>query len=509
LNWDFYQHQLLAEVIQGGNFSFFTSELSDSYGFASYPPLFHLNLALSQGFAPLRSAAAIETFWNLTSFFHLLLWVAASACLAWAFTKSRKIALVTALISAFIFDGVMSMSNLFLLPQTTAALIAMFCLADTIARPGRRWWKMLLLTFTSVIILVLSHFVIGSAAAGLLIVTTLYFCLPFFQKKIPLIIFGVLVAIFSLAMIFVSRAVDLSALNHGEAAVFTFTASEKIADFNRYYGYGGFIFWAIGLGLAGHFVRINRRRRAYFWLLALNIVMLAVIFSSFPYTLKFVTLAKTIFELTIAIAIVNLLGFLNHFYLKVIAVLVLLVYLGSMFVNNDAIWKQSLYYQGNYLHVSDEELKVADWLRAKYLPLGQSVLLISDPSTQQIFEGLSHVNTPGGSYMSAGNRQKVVALYQDPDIERFFDNLGSVSDNLVPQSQITKRLLVMAGRTFSWWQAAPENQLSFGYGNWQPQDFNAYDQLFALSLRDDDCIKKVYQSDLLMIFEYDRISCYD
>src|SRR3989344_8486118 len=72
LNWDYYQHQTLARLIQDGKFDFFTTKISDTFGFNSYPPTFHLLIAASP-FPAKLSVDYVVNYWNIIGFYHLVL----------------------------------------------------------------------------------------------------------------------------------------------------------------------------------------------------------------------------------------------------------------------------------------------------------------------------------------------------------------------------------------------------------------------------------------------------
>ena len=93
LNWDYYQHQLLADDIRLGNFSFFINQVSDTFGFLSYPPSFHLNLALAQGTQQLNSQS-ILAFWQNLTYLHFVTFLFAVAALAQAVFKNKKLTFV-------------------------------------------------------------------------------------------------------------------------------------------------------------------------------------------------------------------------------------------------------------------------------------------------------------------------------------------------------------------------------------------------------------------------------
>ncbi len=122
LNWDLYEHQTLVHLITQGHFSYFTSQISDTFGFNSYPPIFHLLMAISQYPMQLQPEQILQ-YWNVIGFFHLWIVSAISYAFAYTVTKKKGLSLLSAILGTLTFESIISFTSFFLLPQTLAAVL--------------------------------------------------------------------------------------------------------------------------------------------------------------------------------------------------------------------------------------------------------------------------------------------------------------------------------------------------------------------------------------------------
>ncbi len=497
LNWDYYQHQLLADDIRLGQFSFFINEISDTFGFLSYPPAFHLNLALAQGPQQLDSLAIID-FWQYASFIHLLLFLFATLAFTQSLFQSKKLTFLALFIAAFVFDSAVSFTSLFLLPQTFTAVWSILLFADLIHR-GRTqqsisWWLLPLGLFFTI----LNHFVIGTFAALCFVGTFIYWRFPRLRRSSfqPFLLLALI--FLTLAGVFISYRLDLSAINRGEAANYIFDLSTTLTNLYRFYGFLGLILILAGFALTA--IRFFRRPTApSCFFLGGFLISTGILFSHFPYAAKFFTLFRFFYDLSAAIALLWFLQRFRHWRTKII---IFAFAVGAFFINfvaNCYYWKIDLNYQGQWTHSTAEDAAIADFLWQRYS--GQSVLLISDPATQHILEGLSGVNSAGGAYGTRENRTLIANLYRSTSIENFLCSLINISDSLTQTTD--KKLLALSGRSFLWLQSDLADKLLFNYNVWSPNNLSLRNLYFIESLKKSPKINAIYESPYMVILEVD------
>lgn len=498
LNWDYYQHQLLADDIRLNRFSFFINEVSDTFGFLSYPPNFHLNLSLAQGAQQLNSVSII-TFWQRASYLHLCLFLLASAALAYSFSGSRKITFLAVLIGALVFDSAVSFTNLFLLPQTFTAVWCILIIASLLQRFRQKqtlsWWFL----FLGILFTVLNHFVIGSFAALFFTAIFLYLKFPLLQKKRSRLVLTILISAALIAGIFAARFLDLSFINRGEASSYIFDFSQTMSNLYRFYGLFGLVAVAGGF-LVIIFARPKFLSPALRWLLAMILlVATGILFSGFPYAAKFFTLFRFFYDLSLAIFIFWLLHFFRAWSMKIALVVLAAVALFVNLIANFYYWKIDLNYQGYWTHSNFEDEHIADLLWQKYT--NQPVLLISDPATQHILEGLSGINSAGGAYGTQANRLLIANLYRSTSIENFLCDLSQISDNLTAPT--TQKILAFSGRSFLWFESSLADKLLFNYNVWSPNNLSLNNQYFINSLKKSPRIDAIYESPYLVLLAVD------
>lgn len=506
LNWDYYQHQLLADAIRENQFSFFTNEISDTFGFLSYPPTFHLNLVLAQGSEQLTSQSIIS-FWQMTTYFHFVCFLLAGAALAQAFFGRKKITFLVILIGALVFDSAVSFTNLFLLPQTFTAVWLIFLLADIIRRARYQqalpWWLLPI----GVIFAIFNHFVIGTIAALIFTATFVYLKLPIFRRRRVQYIAGAVIILLTIAGMSIAHLVDLSFINRGEAASYIFDFQTIFGNCYRFYGLLGIV------GIIGgflvmiyqYFTQKTKRDYLSFLFLSLMTIFVGILFSGFPYAPKFFTIFRPFFDLCLAIFLFFLMEKNRQFWWQALIVGGTTIALFVNLIANFNFWKNDLNYQSMLTHTANEDEIIADTLWSKYID--QRVLLISDPGTQHILEGLSGIDTAGGAYASTRNRLLIADIYRSRKIEDFLCELAQVADEIKQPG--AKRLLALSGRSFLWFTSSAENKLLFNYNIWAPHNLTMRDRNFIQSLQKSPRIQTIYQTAYMTILEINLAALVD
>lgn len=490
LNWDWYQHQTLAGLIQEGNFSFLASEVSDTFGFNSYPPMFHLLTAVAQYPRELAPNYVIE-FWQWVSFYHLLTVGVASWWLGQVVMRKPLAGFLSGALGVLVFDSAVSFTSFFWLPQTMAAVlfVLMFVGLLSVVGRGRRlsWWK----TSVAVMILPMFHYLIGGLAALVFLGVDVFARL---RKKFPEVSVGLpLVSVVVLTVVvgaLFSGHVDLNELNRGEAGFYTFSLVEKQGFLEHAYGYGAYLWLPLGIVFA-----LTKKDRRHEVSLLLLFGFIAVLLSGFPYVLKFFTLARFWVNLFMVIGVLGVLSYVKSKWLKWMAALGVVGMILVMLVVNANFWKAGALYQGEYSHISKDDIEVAEILRENYK---DGVLLISDPATQFILEGLSGTNSLGGAYMSIEDRKVLGKALVDSGPEEFVKAIEGLEDLLLPGAD--EKLVAVSARSFVWARADEKDRLSFAFSVWSPLNFSVNDLKRLKEIEKSNNLEKIYESLYVVLY---------
>lgn len=493
LNWDLYQHQTLTNILLRDHFDFWTANLSDTFGFASYPPTFHLLLSLSQA-GLVNSATMIVDYWQAVTFLHLLSVALLSYYLGMTVTRKPLIGWLSLLIGTLSFDSIISFTNLFFLPQSVAAVLGIGLLTVLFAKSEHKaqmphWLSVGL----GMIALISFHFVIGMMAAGMYGVTWLYF--RFYRTwhkaftHLPILEILCLVVI---AGMIGSYFLDLGFINRGEAASYLFSLSEKQVFIQRVYGYGLYLLLPLGL-LAG--IRTKYKTQKY--VLFLTICFIALLLSHLPYVFKFMVLARFFFHLLMAAGLWLLISKIHWRILRMSTVAIITTGLLAILILNSFTWKQGLAFNTYNTHLSTEDLEAADFLRKLYPPT--TTLLISDPASQFILEGLCGINSAGGAYVTPEFRKSLYTALTTTEPSQQKSSLLAITDPLQPNPK--HRLLVLSGRTFVWAEAKEADRMAFDYNIWSPKYLSLENMKKIDELKKSLNLKPLFSSPVLMIFE--------
>lgn len=482
LNWDLYEHQILVNNIKEGNFSFFTSQISDAFTFNGYSTIFHLLISSAQILFPVD----ILSFWNNITYIHLFLSILASYYLAYYVTYNKGVELLSAVLGAFIFESNVIFTSLFLIPQTLTAVVFIFLIIQLFAElqlnrlPGKKD------IIIAVIFILLSHYVVGFLAG--IIYILLYMYCYYFEKisskiaKFPIMELGIIVLI---VLALSSFVLPFGSINHGEAQFYMYDLTQKFQFMQIFYGYTMIAFLPIGMIVAW-----RQKNFQIFISTVLLVFLLGLVLTKLPYVLKFYVLTRYFVHLFMAIGIWKLLQKMEKKSHKTLAWTIFVVVIITIFITNSSYFRSILRYKDNFTQVSQSDLELVDHLK-KYS--NQSAILISDPATQNIMEALSLVNTQGGAYANKSTRENLAGIISLDNSVSIRIKLLKIKDELIKDSKI--KLLVLSARFFIWENALEEEKLNYFYNVWSPSDLALNDYRFInLLLSDQENFRLIYMN---------------
>ncbi|MDX1701797.1 MAG: hypothetical protein R3250_14320, partial [Melioribacteraceae bacterium] len=495
LNWDFYHHQVVSRLITEGKFDFITSNVSDSFQFIGYSTIFHTMFAFPQ----VLLTPDLLKYWWFLEFIHLFTTILASYVIAKVITKNEWIGVLSAIIGAFVFESTVAYTSLFLMPQNIAAVLVTIFIAQELREvlEEKSTFKRVI-TFDFLVFLI--YILMNHAILGVLGVVLVFFSKIFKEfHKLKMgenIINTLLVTSFLLLIIipYFASLVDLNFINRGEAEFFNFTLSEKYGFMRTIYGFSLLAFLPLG-----YYFSLAKKSLNYKLLIILINGILALVIASIPYSLKFYTILRFFVHTGMALGIWLIIRDFGRVTKLVSTFLIFITMLVVLTINIDT-YKQVPSYKEISTHVTANELEAAKFLEQVYT--NRKVILISDPGTMHILEGLSGVNTPGGAYTSLETRKVLTDIYYSRNKE-ITQKLFTINDGVItdpPQS-----ILFAVGGRFSKWQLAPdERRLGIFWNVWKPHDLSirdkeAYDFIFYL----DEILEyqEVFKNDGVVIFE--------
>ncbi len=488
LNWDAYEHITAANNIASGDFSFLPSHISDTFTFDGYTSLFQTLLSLPK---ILFKTNLVGVYWWI-EYWHYLITTLVVYSVTKFFFKDRWIAFISGLISSLIFESSIVYSTLFLIPQTFTAVLAVGAIPSLVKTYEEdRLLVYQIISFVIIgIFLVISHFIIGGAAV-LALLAYLILLSKKLSRKASLALFGISILAL-LGSIGFGFSNDMVLTDREEAAHFTLSLREKLEPFFNWYSFS----LPILLPFGAYAIYKENKSKSLNLLPILAILVLAISVAPFSYFLKFYVLGRYFVHILMVAGLAYLLRNTNRIQSTIFGLWFVLAFF-AVFYFNQLAYTSYLYYQGRYSHISQTELKTASWLSRKYDK--DSTLIISDPSTQYILEGLSGVNSQGGAYTTLETRKILADVNNLTNTEEIRQKLLTIKDNNLPTQ---KRLLILSGRYFSW-QAFPEDRKqSFFYNIWTPREVDMSNYSLINSLSSDPNFNIVYQNSELVIFEF-------
>jgi hypothetical protein len=243
LNWDIYHHQVLVNQIAGNTFNLDPQKLSDTFQFGGYTTLFHTLIALPFSFFK----PSVLSFWWFLEFLHLFTVILVTYTFAYVISRRRLVGLLAAIVGALAFEANGSYTSLFLIPQNLIATMGVGYLALLIAdlQDSKKINYLSLVFFAAFCLL--GHFIVGVFVLFLGLVVIIYTNLNLQNKhKVTWILLGTSFLLLVLLPLLSTR-INLSYLNRGEAAFYTFTLVDKFTFMKQTYGFTLIIFGLLGL----------------------------------------------------------------------------------------------------------------------------------------------------------------------------------------------------------------------------------------------------------------------
>lgn len=480
ITWDFFHHQALVNQIKAGRLSFLPSQISDTFRFNGYSPLFHLLLAWPQ---LIFSPNILSFLWWL-EFLHLLTTLSAVYLLAKTLLKTQTAAIVATIFSGLIFESYMIYTSLFLIPQTLAAVVFAFLIIKFLS--SKTSFKESWFNFLFLLIL---HYIIGAVAALILLFIS---WVSTRRKKISnLLIFAILLLI--LALTRVSLPTTLDFLNRGEAGAFNYSIEEKIEFFKIFSGYILFCFFPLGI------VSILLSKKASLKILLLaTLILIALVALPFPYVFKFYVLAHYPVSLFAALGFLLLFNRLKIKILKILTLSILFLVMLILFVSSTGFIKNLLKHPVSNAAVSWQEVQAAEFLKKHFAD--KNVLLISDPATQHILEPLSGINTQGGAYSDRETREILDQINQLTSPPQIKEKLLQIQDKVVIKKPDIL-LFVMSGRYFRWQETTVEKKKDLSFNVWSPVDLSLKDLESTEILSENEIFQKIFRNKALVIMQ--------
>lgn len=492
LNWDLYEHQTLSNLIQKGTFSYVTSEISDTFVFNGYSSIFHVLLAVSQ-FNFVKTPKEILNFWIYISFIHLFLTVLASYLFAWVISENETVSLLSAVFGAFIFESTVAYTSLVFIPQTFAAVIFIFLMTRMVIelKKGKTVSPGQLLA--DILFLILVHYIVGIVAALIYLGVQIYlrFIRPLTKGKTESLFLILAVFAFYLVLAIISK-INLGYLNNGEAAFYTFSLTQKISYMQNSYGYSLLIFLPLGFLAA-----VRSRELSPKMVLVITMLLLIFVIANLPYVLKFYVLARFFVHLLMALGIYYLLKRIKNGFLESIGLIMIISMTLVIYLTNISYWKNILAYRNQFNHVSDYDVAAGEFLKARFG--NTDALIVSDPATQYILEGLTGVNSQGGAYADENTRKMLDSLNPAGNTLPVQQALYGITDRLTNKSG--PRLFVISGRYFLWQKAAQRDKYAFPFNIWAPYDLTINDYRYIQTLNNLPNVGQIYANPGMVIYE--------
>ena len=261
----------------------------------------------------------------------------------------------------------------------------------------------------------------------------------------------------------------------------------------RIYGYALLLFT-----LPGVFYAISRKKWEYNLALILLFGFTGILYSNFPYVIKFYVLARFFVHLFVALGIWSLVKYIKTPLFRFTAYLLSVVTFAVLLLFNSIFWKNWISYRGSYTHISDYDIEASEYLADNYQNR-KDVLLVSDPATQIIFEGLSGVDSAGGGFMSADNRLLLYNGLKAGSVGLAKDYFEKIDDKILENPSL--KLVALSGRTFAWTDFNSEDRLRFDSNIWSPQELSYWDVLTLSKYENSSDFRLVYKSAYVWIFE--------
>lgn len=488
VNWDALQHLTLAREMSRGAFSLDLTQYSDTFQLATYAPVYHAPLLL----AWIASGATAEGLYWFLDLFHALLSALITFRLGWAIRGRVLDALLAGALGALTLESQIAMTGFSHMPQNLAGMYFALCAADFLERSVPRRELAIQLLYLAV-----AHFFVGGIGVALLGALHI---IRFFEQKGGLMVAlkagGILIVAVSLLLAEYNSEFRMDPFSIGDSAAFNLSADQKNDLFRHWYGYG---YYAYGVLLAALAWRTKGIRLRSFCVIT-GLLVPAILFP-FPYGFKLFALAHFVLAPLVAATLAT--AFFEGRSRAVQAMNLTL--LGSAWfivfaANQELSLKRWLRFEGVFTLVSQDEMAAARFLDQ---PRYRDTLLVAEPATQHILEGLSGVNTAGGTYATAATRGQLVDIFSSGSPERVRISVFAVRDAL-RQGSPDLRLLAVGPRAARWMALDDDDRLATFENIWTPQRATIGDLDRAGVLAGSPGFHLVFRNEALALLEVTR-----
>jgi hypothetical protein len=494
LDWDLYEHQTIINLMKDNVFDFSPLKMSDTFQFYSYSSFFHTLV-----FVPQLFFDTVDTlhFWWYAQFFHFLVTILASYTIGYSVTKNRWIGVISAIFGALVLESFAAYTSLFLLPQTLVATAITLFTANTILHFKDKEPIINFITVALSTFILLNHMILGLAGIGIILFNIAY--LRIFKGKGLTKVHRTALAIFTVILVaapFITKGVNLDFLNRGEAEYFTPSLLDKYKYMRDFYGYSLLAFFPIGIY---YIYKKGSTDTTLLGLIALG--TLSMVLGNLPYVLKFYTIGRFFVHAIMAMGVWELIKRTSK-YVRLLGVLSLSFSLLIIFLTNISTFKQTPSYNGISTHVTESEIGAATFIESNYRD--QNAIIISEPATMYILEGLSGVNSPGGVFTDLNTRKTVSNIYFSRDSELMKYEIFGARDTLLPTETPEKALLVISGRFSKWQNASRDQKFGIYWNVWKPADISLEEYDFIEFIEDYAKFELVHKNKGLRIYEIDN-----
>ncbi|MCM2254031.1 MAG: hypothetical protein NDJ94_00030 [Vicinamibacteria bacterium] len=460
LNWDMLEHLALSERMMRGDFHLSLRAYSDTFTLDTYLPFYHVLLSLPRLLlAPPPAGYA----WSLDTVHHLV-GIATAGWAARHLFGSRGASAWAMVIAAFTFESHVAYTALFHMPQTLTAVFFTAALGSLAAAGPAGLPTLVLLRWAAFI--ALSHYFVGALAAPLLLALGLAArAEPAVARRAALLVAALAAAGLAAALLVRHVAgISLDPFRSAESAHFTLPLQASWHLICRSYGYAPLLLLPLGAAT------LRRGSALSLAVLGATAASLAAVLSPFPYVLKFATLFHFLGALVMAAGLRRLVAGAGWPG----AAAWLAAWITIFTINQAAAFKRELH-DGIHSLVSADEREAAEVLRVQVADPSRT-LLVGDPATQHILEGLSGVETQGGTFASARTRRLVDEMWPVAEPADAARSALAIRDKLATTA--TERVVVaLGGRFFAWQAAPPELKRATHFNVWRPRDLNAAGRL--------------------------------
>ncbi len=488
VNWDALQHLTLAREMNRGAFSLDLTRYSDTFQLATYAPVYHAPLFL----AWVASGATAEGLYWFLDLLHSLLAALVTFRLGWSIRGKALDALLAGSLGALTLESQIAMTGFSHMPQNLAGMYFAVCAADFLDRkvPPRELTIQLLY-------LAVAHFFVGGIGVALL--GALHIVRALDQKgglMVGLKVGGVLIVAVSFLLAGYNSAFRMDPFSIGDSAAFNLSADQKNDLFRHWYGYG---YYAYGILLAVLAWRTKGVRLRIFCVVT-GLLVPAILFP-FPYSFKLFALAHFVLAPLVAAALASAFFEGRTRGVQVVNLALLVSAWFSIFaVNQELSLKRWLRFEGVFTLVSQDEMVAARFLDQ---PRYRDTLLVAEPATQHILEGLSGVNTAGGTYATAATRGQLMDIFSSGSPERVRVSVFAVRDAL-RQGSHDLRLLAVGPRAAHWMALDADDRLATFENIWTPQRATLGDEARVAFLAGSPGFQLVFKNPALALIEVSR-----